>query len=71
MKKICSLLNCPQKRHCDNDTTEQEIIDAINSISNNNTSGNDRLTKEFYDTFWNKLKEWSINSLNRKKLAKD
>ena len=32
-------------------------------ILNNKSPGNDRLTKEFYETFWNELKDSFINSI--------
>ena len=31
-------------------------------MKNSNTTGNDRLTKEFYETFWNELKTPPIES---------
>ena len=42
-------------------------------MQNNKYSGNDRLTKEFYETFWNEIKNPLINSImearEKKKLS--
>ena len=32
-------------------------------MQNDKSAGNDDLTKEFYETFWNKLKEIFVDSL--------
>ena len=32
-------------------------------MQNNKSPGNDRLKKEFYETFWNKIKHPSMNSI--------
>ena len=61
-KNYVPILNCQQKRDSNDDITEQQIIEAIKSTSNNETSRNDNLTKEFYETFWNELKEPFMNS---------
>ena len=34
-------------------------------MKNNKTPGNDGLTKEFYETFWDKLKTPLMESINR------
>ena len=34
-------------------------------MKNNKTPGNDGLTKEFYETFWDKLKTPLMKSINR------
>ena len=38
---------------CENDLTEDELLISLKSMQNNKTPGNDRLTKEFYEAFWN------------------
>ena len=45
-----------QKLICDAITTEKEIYDALKSMENNKTPGNDWLSKEFYEVFWNDVK---------------
>ena len=44
-------LNQEQQNICENDITEFELKNALKSLNNNKTSGNDGLTKEFYETF--------------------
>ena len=41
---------------CENDLTEDELLIYLKSMQNNKTPGNDGLTKEFYETFWNEIK---------------
>ena len=38
---------------CENDLTEDELLISLKSMQNYKTPGNDGLTKEFYETFWN------------------
>ena len=40
-------------------------LDFMKSIKNNSTPGNDALTKEFYETFWDELKTHLMQSINR------
>ena len=49
---------------------KQEVIIAMKSFSNNKYPGNNGLTKEFYETFWEELKQTFMNSLNKAKLSK-
>ena len=46
------------------------MIDALKSFSNYKSSGNDSLTKEFYETFWSKLKKTFMNSISQTKISK-
>ena len=46
------------------------MIHAIKSFSNNKSPGNDGLTKEFYETFWEELKQPFMNLLNQTKVGK-
>ena len=52
-----------QKVVCDNDLTDKKLFDALKGIPNNKSPGDDGLTKEFYETFWNELKDSFINSI--------
>ena len=42
---------------CEWDLTEKYLYDSLKIIQNDKSPGNDGLTKEFYETFWNELKE--------------
>ena len=48
---------------CENDLTEDEILISLKDTQNNKTPGNDGLTKEFYETFWNEIKYIFLKSL--------
>ena len=48
---------------CENDLTEDEILISLKNTQNNKTPGNDGLTKEFYETFWNEIKYIFLKSL--------
>ena len=37
-------------------------------MPNSKSSGHDGLTKTFYEHFWEKLKFYSVNSLNKSKI---
>ena len=39
------------------------MLKALKSMHNNISPGNDGLTKEFYETFWNKIKHPFMNSI--------
>ena len=43
----------------ENDLTQDELLIFLKSMKNNKTPGNDGLTKEFYQTFWNEIKCFS------------
>ena len=45
------------------DLTDKELFDALKGIPNNKSPDNDGLTKEFYETFWDELKDSFINSI--------
>ena len=63
-------LSKEQKKVCDEEISEQEVVLALKSFSNNKSAGNDGLTKEFYGTFWEELKQPFMNSLNQAKVSK-
>ena len=52
-----------EKVVCDNDLTDKELFDALKGMPNYKSPGNDGLTKEFYETFWDELKDFFINSI--------
>ena len=50
---------------CEGPITETELLNALKSMSNDKSPGNDGLTKEFYETFWNEIKNPLIPSIQR------
>ena len=48
---------------CEEDLTEKDLYNSQKSMRNNKSPGNDDLTKEFYETFWNELKEIFVDSV--------
>ena len=52
------LINHVDKKNliCNTIITEREIYDALKSMENTKTPGNDRLSKEFYEVFQNDVK---------------
>ena len=64
------LLTEEQKKICEDELTEKEIHQSLTSMENNKSPGNDGLTKEFYCTFWDKIKNIFINSLRESKCLK-
>ena len=52
---------------CENDLAEDELLISLKSMQNNKTPGNDGLTKEFYETFWNEIKHIFLKSLKQAK----
>ena len=52
---------------CENDLTEDELLISLKSMQNYKTPGNDGLTKEYYEAFWNKIKYVFLKSLKQAK----
>ena len=50
--------------------TEKEIYNSLKSFENNKSPGNDGLTKEFYYTFWDDIKDTFMKSLKEPKKLK-
>ena len=48
---------------CEEDLTEKDLYHSLKSMQNDKSPGNDGLTKEFYETFWNELKEIFVDSV--------
>ena len=58
------------KKIREGELTEKEIYEALASIASNKFPGNDGLTKEFYYTFWNEVKDTFIDFLRESKVKK-
>ena len=51
------VLTGEQSQTCEGPISENELLIALKNMSNNKSPGNDGLTKEFYETFWEDLKK--------------
>ena len=49
-------LNDDQCALCEKDITEEEVKHELNKMEINKSPGNDGLTKEFYEAFWDHVK---------------
>ena len=56
-------LNYEDAMICEGDLNELELLKTLKSMQNNKSPGNDRLTKEFHETFWNEIKNPFMNSI--------
>ena len=56
--------------HYRSEISKKEWILALKSFSNNKSPVSDGLTKEFYETFWEELKQPFMNLLNQIKVSK-
>ena len=52
------------KQSCEREITKNECGDALKSVGNNTSPGNDGLTKEFYLAFFAELQDYLLQSLN-------
>ena len=46
-----------QSQTCEGPISENKLLKVLQNMSNNKSPGNDGLTKEFYETFWEDLKK--------------
>ena len=53
-----------EKILCEGPLTEEKCLEALETFSTNKTPGNDGISFEFYQTFWNKIKTPLINYFN-------
>ena len=60
-------LSKTQKQICEKELTEKDIYESMISFDNNKSPGNDGLTKEFYQTFWQVVNCIFFNSLQESK----
>ena len=59
-----------RKKICNKEISEQGVILAMKSFSNNKSLGNDGLTEEIYETFREELKQLFMNSWNQANVSK-
>ena len=50
---------------CEGVITEKELFEALKSMQNNKSPGNDGLSKEFYETFWEELKKTFMYAIQK------
>ena len=60
-----------QKDFCEIELGEKELLNALKSMPNNKTPGNDGLSKEFYEAYWNGLKDPLLKSFYHSKFYKE
>ena len=53
---------------CETNIIEGNLLVALKSMSSNKSLGNDGLSKEFYETFWEDINDVFINSLKEAKV---
>ena len=51
------VLTGEQSQTCEGPILENQLLKALKNMSNNKSPGNDDLTKEFYEKFWEDLKK--------------
>ena len=54
-----------QSNLCKNELRGNDLCESMESMKNKKTTGNDRLTKEFSETFWNELKTPQMECISR------
>ena len=54
----------------DGGITEKELLIALQRMENNKSPGNNELMKEFYRTFWNKVKTFFLLAIEKVYLVK-
>ena len=52
---------------CEEDLTKKDLFKSLKSMENDKSSRNNGLTKEFYETFWDELKEIFVDSVTETK----
>ena len=54
-----------QCQTCEGPITESELLNILKNMPNNKSPGNDDLTKEFYEKFWEEIKITWCNSITK------
>ena len=63
------LINNEMFLDCEKEFALDELFLSMKSMENGKTPGNDVITKEFYETFWDELKFAFIKSINQAKVT--
>ena len=58
-------LTSEQTLSCEGIIPEDEVFKSLKSIENNKSSGNDGLSKEFYECFWVEIKNYFLASIHK------
>ena len=67
MRYYYSVSQQRSKNLCEKDFSETDLYNAMKNMQNNKSPGNDGLTKEFYEGFWDEIKELLIASATEAK----
>ena len=59
------VLTGEQSQTCEGPITENDLLKAIKNMSNNKSPGNDGLTKELYEMFWEDLNNLCVPVLQK------
>ena len=62
---LSSKLTNEQTLSCEGIIFEGEVFKSLKSMENNKSPGNDGLSKEFYECFWNEIKNPLLASIHR------
>ena len=62
-KVITPALTSEKATTCERDLVESELFKSLSSMQHFKSPGNDGLTKEFYEYFWNVIKDSLMNSI--------
>ena len=54
-----------QTLSCEGIISEDEVFKSLKSMENNKSPGNDGLSKEFYECFWNEIKNPFLASIHK------
>ena len=57
-------LSTEQSQKFEKGITEKELLEALKSMPNDNSPGNDGLTKEFFETFWSKVNKTFLSCVS-------
>ena len=56
---------------CDLERTQKDLFECIKGLKNDKSPGNDDLSKELYETFWDNFKETFISSIKQAEEKKE